>query len=82
MVSRLNREWGRTVVIVLHDLNLACRYAHHLVAMREGRVVSVGTPTEVISAEMVGAVFGIEAVVMTDPVSGSPLVIPSGVPGS
>ena len=81
MVSGLNRDWDRTVVIVLHDLNLACRYAHHLVAMRDGQVISTGPPNRVISAETVKAVFGIEAVVIADPVSGTPLVIPA-VPGS
>lgn len=82
MVSGLNRNWERTIVIVLHDLNLACRYAHHLVAMRDGRVVSAGRPDEVITAEMVAAVFGIEAMVMPDPVSGAPMVIPAGATGS
>ena len=82
MVSGLNREWKRTIVIVLHDLNLACRYAHHLVAMRDGRVVSAGTPDEVITAEMVAAVFGIEAMVMPDPVTGAPMVIPAGATAS
>ena len=78
LVAGLNRAWGRTIVIVLHDLNLACRYAHHLVAMRDGRVVSAGAPGEVITAEMVASVFGIEAMVMPDPVSGAPMVIPAG----
>ena len=82
MVSGLIRDWKRTIVIVLHDLNLACRYAHHLVAMRDGRVVSVGTPDEVITAEMVAAVFGIEAMVMPDPVSGAPMVIPARATGT
>ena len=82
MVSGLNRDWKRTIVIVLHDLNLACRYAHHLVAMRDGRVVSVGTPDEVITAEMVAAVFGIEAMVIPDPVSGAPMVIPARATGA
>lgn len=82
MVSGLNRDRKRTIVIVLHDLNLACRYAHHLVAMREGQVVSAGTPDEVITAEMVAAVFGIEAVVMPDPTSGAPMVIPAGATAS
>lgn len=82
MVSGLNRDWKRTIVIVLHDLNLACRYAHHLVAMRDGRVVSAGTPDEVITTEMVAAVFGIEAMVMPDPVTGAPMVIPAGATAS
>ena len=76
LVARLNRESGRTVVVVLHDLNLACRYAHHLVAMRDGRIVASGAPKDVITAETVGAVFGLTATVIDCPVSATPLVVP------
>ena len=76
-VAGLNRDWGRIIVIVLHDLNLACRYAHHLVAMRDGSVVSAGTPDQVITEDLVSEVFGVKALVMPDPVTGAPLVIPS-----
>ncbi len=82
MVAGLNRDWGRTVVIVLHDLNLACRYAHHLVAMRGGAVVSAGTPSQVICADLVSEVFGVEALVIPDPITGAPLVIPAAPPAS
>lgn len=78
LVERLNAEEGRTVVVVLHDLNLACRYAHHLIAMRGGEVVANGTPGEVITAETVEAVFGLRCVVVDDPVAGTPLVVPVG----
>ncbi len=77
LVARLNRERGRTVVMVLHDLNLACRYAHHLVAMRAGEIVTAGRPGEVITAETVGAVFGLDCIVVDDPVTGTPLVVPA-----
>ncbi len=80
LVGRLG-EQGRTVVVVLHDLNLACRYAHHVVAMREGRVVVAGPPAQVITAEVVERVFGLPAVVITDPVTGGPLVVPARRPG-
>lgn len=76
LVAELNRRDGRTIVVVLHDLNLACRYAHHVVAMRDGQVVAHGPPHEVITAETVRAVFGLEALVIPDPVSGTPLVVP------
>ena len=78
LVLRLNREQRRTVVVVLHDLNLACRYATHVVAMRNGRIVTAGAPTDVIDAATVGEVFGLDAVVITDPVSNTPLVVPIG----
>lgn len=78
LVTELNRCAGRTIVLVLHDLNLACRYAHHLVAMRDGRVVASGTPHEVVTAEHVHDVFGLDCVVIDDPVAGTPLVVPTG----
>lgn len=78
LVEQLNIEEGRTVVVVLHDLNLACRYAHHLIAMRGGRVVASGSPGEVITAETVETVFGLRCVVVDDPVAGTPLVVPVG----
>ncbi|MFE3252430.1 ABC transporter ATP-binding protein [Streptomyces sp. NPDC059209] len=76
LVRRLNHEQGRTVVIVLHDLNQAARYADHLVAMKEGRIVAEGEPGEIVTAELVREVFGLESVVVPDPVTGSPLVVP------
>ncbi|MCX5141967.1 MULTISPECIES: ABC transporter ATP-binding protein [unclassified Streptomyces] len=67
---------GRTVVTVLHDLNQAARYADHLVAMKSGRIVAEGRPEDVVTAELVREVFGLEAVIVPDPVTGSPLVVP------
>ncbi|MFE4536459.1 ABC transporter ATP-binding protein [Streptomyces scopuliridis] len=76
LVRRLNHDQGRTVVIVLHDLNQAARYADHLVAMKAGRIVAEGRPEKVVTAELVREVFGLESVVVPDPVTGSPLVVP------
>ncbi len=69
---------GVTIVMVLHELNQASRYADHLVAVRDGNVVTQGPPAEVMTRELVQDVFGMAAHVMTDPVSGAPLVIPLG----
>ncbi|MBT2440971.1 ABC transporter ATP-binding protein [Streptomyces sp. ISL-36] len=77
LVRQLNHERGRTVAVVLHDLNQAARYADHLVAMKSGRVVAEGHPGEVVTADLVREVFGLESVVIPDPVTGSPLVVPS-----
>ncbi|MFD7235689.1 ABC transporter ATP-binding protein [Streptomyces syringium] len=76
LVRQLNHERGRTVVAVLHDLNQAARYADHLVAMKAGRVIARGRPSEIVTAELVREVFGLDSVVVPDPVTGSPLVIP------
>lgn len=69
---------GRTVVAVLHDLNQAARYADELVVMSEGELVAHGTPTEVLTADLVREVFGLSAMIGTDPAVGSPLVVPVG----
>ncbi|WP_328318154.1 ABC transporter ATP-binding protein [Streptomyces sp. NBC_00388] len=79
LVRRLNKERGRTVVAVLHDLNQAARYADHLVAMKNGRIVAEGRPAEIVTAELVREVFGLESLVIPDPVTGSPLVV-AGAP--
>lgn len=78
LVRRLNREEGRTVVMVLHDLNQACRYADHLVALRDGAVAAAGAPAEVVTEELVAEVFDLEARIVPDPVTGTPLVVPVG----
>ncbi|KQZ22486.1 ABC transporter ATP-binding protein [Microbacterium sp. Root553] len=69
---------GTTLVAVLHDLNHAARYATHLVAMRDGEIVAQGDPREIITAELVEAVYDLPCTVITDPVSGTPLVLPLG----
>jgi iron complex transport system ATP-binding protein len=78
LVRRLHSEAGRTVVMVLHDLNLAARYADRLVAMRDGHIVAAGKPAEVITEELLAEVFGLAARVIPDPVAGTPLVVPIG----
>lgn len=78
LVRALNRDEGRTVVMVLHDLTQACRYADHLVVMHEGRVVATGSPSAIVTPDLVRDVFGIEAAVVTDARTGRPLVLPCG----
>lgn len=73
--ARLHRAGG-TLVAVLHDLNQAARYASHLIVMKDGRIVATGAPTEVVTPELVEEVFGVPCMVIDDPVSHSPLVIP------
>ena len=70
-------EQGRTLVAVLHDLNQAARYATHLIAMKAGRVVAEGDPTEIITADLVESVYGLKCEVIADPQTGTPLVIPA-----
>lgn len=77
LCADLNRR-GRTLVAVLHDLNHAARYATHLIAMKEGAVVAEGDPRTVVATEFVQTVFGLESTILSDPYSGSPLVVPAG----
>jgi iron complex transport system ATP-binding protein len=76
LLAALNARDGRTVVAVLHDLNQACRYAHHLIALRNGAVVARGRPADVVTAELVEHVFGLAVRIIPDPDRGTPLVIP------
>ncbi|MFC4373770.1 ABC transporter ATP-binding protein [Nocardia halotolerans] len=78
LVDRLHAEFGRTVVMVLHDLNLAIRYSDELVVMNAGRIVAQGKPADIVTAPLLAEVFGLEATVLTDPVSGRPMIVPIG----
>lgn len=77
LLADLNRD-GKTIVAVLHDLNLACRYADRLVAMKAGGIVAEGPPGEVIQRGLIGEVFGLDCEVIADPISGTPLIVPRG----
>ncbi|WP_093838292.1 ABC transporter ATP-binding protein [Streptomyces aidingensis] len=76
LVLDLHRDTGRTVVLVLHDLSLAARYADRLVAMKDGRIAACGTPAEVLTEKLLREVFGLRAVVRHEERTGAPLVIP------
>jgi iron complex transport system ATP-binding protein len=76
LLALLNLTEGRTIVMVLHDLNMACRYAHHLVALKEGRVWAAGAPEDVLTEELVREVFGMNCCIVEDPVTGTPMCVP------
>ncbi|MNT05287.1 putative siderophore transport system ATP-binding protein YusV [compost metagenome] len=78
LLTDLNQARETTIVMVLHDLNLAARYADHLVAMRGGKLHVCGRPEEVLTEENVRHVFGIESRVIEDPTSGKPMMLPIG----
>lgn len=75
LLAALNCERGTTIVMVLHELNMAARYADHLIAMCDGAIVAAGPPADIITPELVREVFGINCTIMDDPVSHTPMVI-------
>lgn len=76
LCADLHEQQGRTLVAVLHDLNHACRYGTHLIAMRDGTIVAEGHPADIVTPELVREVFGLPCRVIADPEAGTPLVIP------
>jgi iron complex transport system ATP-binding protein len=79
LLERLNRAEGRTIVMVVHDLNHATRHASHLIALKAGRVAAAGSPATVVTPELLREVFGVEGAVVPDPRSGVPLCIAYGL---
>ncbi|MFD7712443.1 ABC transporter ATP-binding protein [Streptomyces sp. NPDC059785] len=78
LLTDLNRARGVTLAVVLHDLNLACRYADHLIAMKDGRIVAEGAPSGIVTESLVHEVFGLRSAVVPDPASGTPMIVPMG----
>lgn len=78
LLTDLNRKRGTTIVMVLHDINLSARYADYIFALRGGKLIQQGTPENVITSELIGKVFGLDCMVIKDPVSYSPFIIPRG----
>jgi len=78
LLSALNARDGHTVVAVLHDLNHACRYASHIIAMRDGQILAEGAPAEIITADLVEEAFGLPCIIIEDPLAKTPMVIPRG----
>ncbi|MCY1666255.1 ABC transporter ATP-binding protein, partial [Rhizobium sp. SL86] len=75
LLADLNAE-GRTIVAVLHDLNHACRYATHLIAMKDGAVLAEGRPSAIVTEDLVKDVFGLPAIIIPDPITATPLIVP------
>ncbi|MDR2453457.1 MAG: ABC transporter ATP-binding protein [Bifidobacteriaceae bacterium] len=81
LLHRLNQQDGRTIVMVVHDLHQAARYAHHVVAMRDGEIAAAGPPADIFTEELISRVFEIEARIVPDPVTGTPIIVPARRPG-
>jgi ABC-type cobalamin/Fe3+-siderophores transport system ATPase subunit len=78
LLRDLNQKQGYTLAAVLHDLNQACRYATHLIALRDGKIIAEGAPTEIVTPELIEAIYGLRCMIIEDPVAHTPLVVPLG----
>ncbi|MDJ0726374.1 MAG: ABC transporter ATP-binding protein [Prochloraceae cyanobacterium] len=78
LLHELNENKGKTIAMVLHDLNLACRYADHLIAIKQGRIYAEGAPEQIMTVNMVQDVFNLDCQIVPDPIAGTPMCIPIG----
>tara|TARA_B100001113_G_scaffold20984_1_gene15494 strand:- start:2363 stop:3172 length:810 start_codon:yes stop_codon:yes gene_type:complete len=79
MLVELSLDEGRTIVLVLHDINMASRYCTNLIGMKDGKILTTGKPAKVVTAEMVESIFGLKALIIEDPITSSPLCIPEPI---
>ena len=78
LLTDLNKKRGTTIVMVLHDINLSARYGDHLFALKKGKLVAEGAPSAIVDEALIKEVFDMDCSVMTDPVSGTPMIVPRG----
>lgn len=78
LCAELHEAGGRTIVVVMHELNLAARYASHLIVMRAGSILAHGDPRAVVTSELIEETFDLPCRIVDDPETGSPLVVPRG----
>jgi iron complex transport system ATP-binding protein len=76
VLQNLHRVYQRTIIMVLHDINQAARYAHYMIALVDGKIISSGTPSQILTPESLANIYGIEAIVQHDPITGTPFCIP------
>ena len=78
LLTDLNRKRGTTIVMVLHDINLSARYADHIFALHQGKLIAEGAPSDIITDALIKQVFDLHCSVISDPVSGTPFIVPKG----
>ncbi|MFG3614301.1 ABC transporter ATP-binding protein [Rummeliibacillus stabekisii] len=78
LLTDLNKKYGTTIVMVLHDINLSARYADYLFTVKNGQLIAEGAPTEIITADLIKETFQLDCQVINDPVSNTPLIVPIG----
>lgn len=82
LVRFLNRDRTMTIILVLHDLNQAARYADRMVVLNRGQIVADGTPKDVLTAELLAEIFRVRAHIIADPKSGTPVCLPYACTGT
>ena len=78
ILTDLNIKYSTTIVMVLHDINLSCRYADYLFAIKNGRLIAEGKPENILNDKLIKDIYNMEAKIITDPVSKSPMIVPIG----
>ncbi|MFT4145182.1 MAG: ABC transporter ATP-binding protein [Mobilitalea sp.] len=78
LLTDLNKKRGTTIVMVLHDINLSARYADYIFALQKGNLIAEGTPSDIITDALIKQVFDLDCMVISDPVSNSPFIVPKG----
>lgn len=78
LLADLNKRFGKTIVVILHDINLAARYADRLFALKDGVLIKEGAPRTVVKKDLIKEVFGLNSMIVEDPVVHSPVVVPIG----
>lgn len=78
LLTDLNRKYGTTIVMVLHDINLSARYADYLFAVKKGQLIAEGAPSDILTSALIKETFNLDCQVISDPVSHTPLIIPIG----
>lgn len=78
LLTDLNRQYGTTIVMVLHDINLSARYADYLFTVKKGQLIAEGAPSDILTSELIKETFNLDCQVISDPVSNTPLIIPIG----
>lgn len=76
LLKDLNQKKKTTIIMVLHDINLSSKYADYIFAMKNGNLIKEGTPNEIVTPEIIQEIYGIQSVVINDPISNSPMIIP------
>lgn len=78
LLFELNKSQGTTIVMVLHDINLSSRYGDYIFALKKGKLIAEGRPKDIITKELMKEIYNLDCIIIEDPLTASPLIIPRG----